>query len=912
MPHTTANPDDPGRPPWRWRFGQACFDEASLTLTVGGAPVDIENRPLEMLALLLTHAGEVVTKEELLGTLWPAREVSEASLTKCAARLRQALSDTDHAIVRTVHGYGYRFAAPVTVENSAPAPAPPPVTASFAAGDPVPHRDGWRLVRRLGTGGFGDAWLAENTRARAQRVMKFAADGAGFAALRREVTLFRLLREALGPRPDLVCVLDWQFAEPPAFIESTFYPAGNLAEWADAQGGVAAVPLAVRLDLVAGIAQTLADIHALAVLHKDLKPANILMRLDASGQPAPVLTDFGSGRALDPARLDAFGITRPELETALEDSTAGTAMYRAPEVAAGGTPTIQADIFALGVILFQLAAGNLRIAVAPGWETHIADPLLREDIALAAAGDPGRRLSDAADLARRLRTLPARRAAAAAAAAQAQADAAARRALERARARRIPLLAMFGVLLIGFATSLFLYVRANRAQTRAEQQAARATTVTKFLTDDLLSAANPLLAADPNIPVTRLLGAAASDLDRRFPPASLDRAALSSAIGGAYAGLADPAHAMPLLRAALATLVARRGTADPETESVRLAIADLSERTGDLDTLRSAGQQVIQSHPADLETSMHGRFAVRFADCMSNENDSICVGKLRPFLAEARARLGPSDPVVLRIQDLLAYQLAEGQHFDEAIPLARATVALTRQAYGENHLLVQDRRLHLGEVLVEAGQAQEAIALLSDVEQRVLALSGGPTDMTARVAIQLARALAEAHRYDEAITLLRQARDHYMAAHGEAFERTRAATNLLATTLAQGGQPREAIPLAEKSLALQIAARGPDNEDSLWIESNLAEDHRLAGDLPQSETIYRDIVAHARVAFTHGEWDLGHFEFLLAKLLIQEGKVAEARPLLGESVSNFSRNFGVGDARTRDARAALAGLPGSK
>ena len=52
-----------------WRFGNAAFDEQALTLSVAGAEVDLERRPLELLALLLEHTNEVVTKDEILDTL---------------------------------------------------------------------------------------------------------------------------------------------------------------------------------------------------------------------------------------------------------------------------------------------------------------------------------------------------------------------------------------------------------------------------------------------------------------------------------------------------------------------------------------------------------------------------------------------------------------------------------------------------------------------------------------------------------------------------------------------------------------------------------------------------------------------------------------------------------------------------
>jgi non-specific serine/threonine protein kinase len=904
-----------GRTPLRWHFGACVFDEASLVLTVAGQPVDLERRPLELLSLLLSHAGEVVTKAEILGALWAERDVTDASLTKCMARLRRALTDHDASIIHTVHGYGYRFAAPVTVEDAAPGGAWLPAAMDFEPGKPVPRRPNWRFVERLGTGGHGDVWLAEQAKTKHRRVLKFAGTGPGLAGLRREITLGRLLREGLGDREDLVRILDWNLEEPPYFLETAWAEQGNLAEWAARQGGIAAIAMDLRLDLVAQIADALAAAHGMGVLHKDLKPANVLMRLDAAGRPAIILTDFGSGRALDPARLDAFGITRLEADITAASTTAGTTLYRAPEMAGGQIPTVQADIFALGVILFQMAAGDLRRALAPGWEEAVADPLLRADIAAAAAGEPARRLGDAAELARRLRTLPARRAA------QRQEDAAAaeaarvKRALELAQARRAPLLALLGVLVLGLATSTILFLNAQRASrlaraatARAEMAAARAQAVTAFLTDDLFSAANPVLGADPNIPVRKVLDEAAASLNRRFPPNAPDRAAIEAAIGSAYAGLADPAHAKPLLQDGLASLRAVLRDNDPQVETIRIAMADLAERTADLSALRAIGQAITASHPTDPATALRGRFAVEVADCLTNQNDSVCVAKLRPFLQETRTALGPHDQLTLRVQDLLAYQLSQGQKFDEALALARDTVRATQAQFGPDSVQAQERRYHLGQILVEAGQAQDAITTLVDVRQRLLTIFGHETDLSARAATQLGRAYALGDKPEDGLAMLRLALDYNMKTHGEIYQATRFTMNGVAKILAANGRAREAIPLGERALALQRQAEGPDNEDTLWIEGNLANEYRLAGDLPHAETIYADAFRRAHTTFTHGEWDLGHFGVGYGAVLAQEGKPAEARAVLTESVAVLRRSLGDGDAKTKAAQAALDGL----
>jgi non-specific serine/threonine protein kinase len=890
-----------------FRFAGVRFDEAGQILTVNGQLVELERRPLELLALLLAHAGEVVTKDEILDALWPGREVTEASLTKCMARLRQAIGDDEHAMIRTIHGYGYRFAAPV-LQEAARTPSAPALTQGLAEGEPIPGRPNWHLVRRLGSGGFGDAWLAEQTKSGEQRVFKFAADGAGLAALRREIMLGRLLRAGLGPRADLVRILDWHLDDLPAFVEIAFYENGNLAEWAHARGGAAALPLALRLELAAQVADALASIHSLAVLHKDLKPANVLIRMDGNGNPAIALTDFGSGRALDPSRLDELGITRADPGLTEQDSTAGTQMYRAPELAEGGAPTVLADLFALGVMLFQLAAGDLRRPLAPGWEDAIPDPLLREDIAAAAAGDPARRLADAAELARRLRSLPARRAERARADAEAAEAIRTRRALELARARRAPALALLVVLAIGLTATTLLFLRAGRAQRLAEQQAARARAVTSFLTDDIFSPANPLLAADPNASIKTVLAAAAADIGRRFPAGDPDRADIELAIGSAYAGLADSDHAVPLLRAALASLRARLGDADPQTLAVRMAMGELAGRVLDNDGMRNAGEAVLAAHPADPATELGARFLVTSAGCTDSASNEGCAASLRPLFQETRRRLGPLDPVTLKIESELAYQIGQTQHFDEAIQMARETVALTEKAVGPDHLLVQERRFILGEVLDEAHQPAEAAAIFADIRRRALAMSGTESELSARAATQLSSADMQLNRLDDAAAALQTALDYSIRARGELNGLSIVALSNLANIKAAMGRYDDAIALGTTALDRQRRAAGDNHPDSIWFENNLANFYHLAGKLPQAEAAYRDVLARARLTFTHGEWDVGHFEYHLGEVLGQEGKTDEARALLHASVEMLSAKLGADSPRTKRAQAALAAL----
>src|ERR1700736_4359797 len=128
------------------RFAKFEFDESSRELRSNGALVELESKPLEVLYQLLLHAGEVVTKEELLESAWPCVTVVEGSLTTAVSKLRKALGEDNPPIVLTVPRIGYRLAAPVHCRQVA---APPAGELGFQPGEVVPGREQWRFVRKL-------------------------------------------------------------------------------------------------------------------------------------------------------------------------------------------------------------------------------------------------------------------------------------------------------------------------------------------------------------------------------------------------------------------------------------------------------------------------------------------------------------------------------------------------------------------------------------------------------------------------------------------------------------------------------------------------------------------------------------------------------------------------------------------
>src|SRR5690606_11226443 len=196
-------------------------------LRVAGLPVEIEHTPLQVLALLLLHAGEVVTRQELFDTVWAGRITVDHVLATAVGKLRKALDAAGEGRIATVPRIGYRFDGPV--ERIAVGQQPGG-TLEFSPGQPVPGREHFLLERPLGQTLGSEVWLARQPRSREARVFKFSPGGEQLSRLKREATLMRVLRDTLGERDDFVRVIDWNFESEPYFLECG-YGGQSLPEW---------------------------------------------------------------------------------------------------------------------------------------------------------------------------------------------------------------------------------------------------------------------------------------------------------------------------------------------------------------------------------------------------------------------------------------------------------------------------------------------------------------------------------------------------------------------------------------------------------------------------------------------------------------------------------------------------------
>lgn len=343
----------------------------------------------------------------------------------------------------------------------------------------------WELEKKLGEGGFGEVWLGRHQTMKERRVFKFCFRADRVRSLKREMTLFRLIKERIGDHPNIVSLREVFFDEPPFYVVMDFVDGSDLRSWAEAQGGLAKVPLETKLEAVAQVAEALQAAHDAGVIHRDVKPGNILVagekRFESPGdQPPDVplgerpsslrikLTDFGIGQVVSQEAL--VGVTRVGFtQTLVADASSshtGSQMYMAPELLSGKPASIRSDVYSLGVVLYQILAGDFTRPLTTDWAREVADPLLREDLQHCVAGRPEERFAGAAQLSRHLRSLPQRRADLA----RRQAELAA---CEKAAYRRGMLrTTTVAVLILAAISVLAIYALTESRHARAEAQRA--------------------------------------------------------------------------------------------------------------------------------------------------------------------------------------------------------------------------------------------------------------------------------------------------------------------------------------------------------------------------------------------------------------------------------------------------------
>lgn len=262
----------------------------------------------------------------------------------------------------------------------------------------------YRLLRPIGAGGMGEVWAAKNERLAREVALKLIR--------RRDDDLrWRLQREARACGPlrhrnviDVYDVVETEDGEPVLVMQ--LLTGETLADLL-ARRRRLDPPLAAQIGHE--IASALAAVHAIGVVHRDLKPANIFLHRDAEGQPPVVkVLDFGISKNV--VRTDSFHTVM--------GGVVGSTFYMSPEqVQVSRDIDHRADIWALGVVLFEMLTGrrpfqgetsSVVMQIIRGevpkvsWFVRHVDPLLVETVAGCMRRERELRLGPAAEIARRL------------------------------------------------------------------------------------------------------------------------------------------------------------------------------------------------------------------------------------------------------------------------------------------------------------------------------------------------------------------------------------------------------------------------------------------------------------------------------------------------------------------------------
>ncbi len=751
---------------FRWRFGSAAFDESRLELEVDGTVVPMEQRPLQVLSVLLRHAGEVVTKAELFETVWAGRPTVDHVLATAIGKLRKALGPEGDALIVTVPRIGYRLAAPV---ERVAVGRHFETRLDLAPGLPVPERPHFILEALLSGAGGREAWRARHAKTRELRVYKFAADGEHLYALKREVTLARVLRESLGERPDFARILDWNFTTAPYFLECE-HGGEDLAAWAGRHPGFAAWPLEQKLALFLPVAEAVAAAHGVGVLHKDLKPGNVLV--SGEGEARRVrLTDFGSSRLLEPGRLRELGITALGLSVTHDagaSASSGTPLYLAPEVIAGAQPTVQSDLYALGLMLYQLIAGDFRKPMATGWERDVGDELLIEDLALATDGEPSRRLGSVAELVARLRALERRRAERTAKREAESRARAAQAVLDRARARRPWVLGTFAALVAGIVVSLGLYRDAADERRRAEAETARTASIAAFLEDVLVNADPAHSGAGADVTVREALERAVARIGTGLAAGPGIEASIRLTAGQVLGELGEFAAAVEQRRRALELLETAMGAADERTVLARYGLATALAESSRYDEAQSGletADRIAAEHLPDNAQVAYAAARAHGRHQLLQASIAEAATQFERAIAwhDAGATVPPADYYALRLD--LAQCYSRLNRHDEAVALTARLLAEPDNGVGAASRATA--RLYYGAALLYAGRHAQAEPELRLAIDELGAVYGSESFQVVEARGALGNLYASTGRWAEALPVVAEVRAAMCAANGE-------------------------------------------------------------------------------------------------------------------------------------------------
>jgi serine/threonine-protein kinase len=747
-----------------------------------------------------------------------------------------------------------------------------------AVGQLVPNTR-WQLEEKMGEGGFGEVWLGRHQHTKERRVFKFCFQAQRVRFLKREMTLFRLLKERVGDHPNIVRLHDVCLEQPPFYVEMDYVEGHDLRTWSEERGRVASVPLETRLEIVAQIADALQAAHEAGVIHRDVKPGNILIAtlraLPNSGFPllpnatvrqhaesdagvasngATVqakLTDFGIGQVVSEEYL--AGVTRAGFtQTIMSDSSTshtGTQLYMAPELLAGKSASIRSDIYSLGVVLYQLIIGDFTRPVTTDWANEVLDPLLREDLRHCFAGNPQDRFVGAGQLAKNLRALPQRQATLAREAAESAAR-------ER-RAYRHGYIRATGAAAVVVALITCLAIAALQQSHRARIETMKGTQVANFL-KDMLKTVGPSVARGRDTTLLReILTNTVSRLDTEFSNQPEVESDLRLLLGRTYQDLGDYWAAAKM---SLRALELRRQVFGPRHEAVGEA----------LNRLASA---------LSLEGS--------WAEAEQYQREALSI---------YQRNLGHDDPLVADMFNDLGIMLYNRGRLREAGAAYREALAIKVKALKPPNRKLADAHLNLSVLLLdleepEQGEkeAREALAMFRE-------LFGNDHPRVAMALHNQGKSLRALGRLDEAESAIRAAIAIYGRVFVSGHDYHAEALDDLGLILQKKGDVEGAQAAFRQGIIMGKQTVGEDHPQTLRTTRHLALLLESSGaPVPEAEELMKRSTTLSREKFANEPISLAECLEDLANFYVQTGRSKEAEPVLLEAYQLLNKGTSLSE-----------------
>jgi tetratricopeptide (TPR) repeat protein len=486
---------------------------------------------------------------------------------------------------------------------------------------------------------------------------------------------------------------------------------------------------------------------------------------------------------------------------------------------------VQGDIFALGVMLYQMTVGDLSKPLATGWERDVSDPLLREDIAACVDVDPSRRFASAEELARRLGSFPARK-----------------RAARWARIRHVvkTAAAVVGVLVIvaTVATAYHLHnVNVERAKTQRALETAAASLA--FLTDEVLANAAPEKVHDAGVLkqiVRTMIDPAAAEAGTRFKGKPLIEASVRHVIAVAYRKAGEAKLALAQIDKAVELRKWELGEDDRETlrsqdfRAVVLESMGLRKEALKLhkDTLDRRTRVLGEADP-DTLTSMNNYAMVLRALGSADKAEPL----MRAALERRERVLGPDDPDTLMSLNNHALILQALKRTEEARPLHKKALDARTRVLGPDHPDTLASMHNYALVMAPPEQAKPLLKAAFDGRKRVL----GPAHRNTLLSqIAYGYLLSTMGDNSQAETLFKDAMDVSTEVNKRDHPLTLQAINGYVITLNGQGKADKAQPYAREAVDLAVANpnMGPQHPDTVQYVINyvktleILQDHQKA------------------------------------------------------------------------------------